>query len=150
MSHSIHYGSFQGKCSQPISWMLIAGFYWSDDPINSVTAHGTERQRRSSRSGFDPTRTTPSYYNNTHIICGIKCNTKECMQTHLITVEWSHWDKTHPWKPVRNADISVYILSTVAIFNAICNSSFPPNIRNQNFDAVYRWGGDVPNIYTVQ
>jgi len=103
--------SFQEQSSQAIAWLLTEGILQVKWP--NEQSHSTERWRWSSGSGFNPTRTTPPCYNNTTHNMQYKC-----MQTHLITVEWSQLDKTQSLTTCKNCSYKCIHLSTTAILNA--------------------------------
>jgi len=66
------------------------GFYWSNDPTNSVKAL---KEVVVLRIGFNPTRSTSPCYNTTRA-----CNVHKIIHTEkwIYTVKWAQWDKTQP------------------------------------------------------
>jgi len=119
MSHSTHYRSFQGQSSQPVSWLLLAVFTGQMTQL-AVSQHW--RTKMVVQTRLQSHQDTPTC-NNINIIISIKCNRKECMQTHLITVEWSHWVKTQSLTACKNC--SYRYVHFEYNYHTRCNNNFP-------------------------
>ena len=119
MSHLTHYRSFRGR------------FYRPDDQTNIVKA--LKETSWSSRSGLNPTRTTPPCYNNTTLGNRLYAGCKVPM-----------W-QTQSVGPVRTAHISVLLTVNTVSHNptqSSCdNTSSDPPGDHHNSDVAYRRGG---------